>query len=321
MPSPDPLEAWRRTDFPTADGFDVAVRGAGDGTARAVANGRVAFASDCGTAWGHVVMVDHVFYENHERRQIRSVYRYLGTTRVRPNDVVRRGQEIGAVKVPPGRAPARFVLELRWDAAWPAACTPSDPAHGHAPLGQRLAEPSAFIAARRRLAVPQEEPALLVVSTTQRKLRFWLQGEHVGDFEVAFGQGEGRKRRQHDLRTPLGMYFVVEKSRGPFPGPYGAFYGGHWIKVNYPNTYDAAWGREHGLLAANAARRIGDAWWNRKATWQGSPLGGGIGFHGWSGDWDLTGPRRLSWGCVVLRNADIETLFPRIPVGAMVVIL
>ena len=58
------------------------------------------------------------------------------------------------------------------------------------------------------------------------------------------------------------MYFVVEKSRGPFAGPHG----------------------------------------------------------GWSGDWDLDGPRRLSWGCVVMRNDDLRRLFNQIPVGAMVVI-
>jgi hypothetical protein len=116
------------------------------------------------------------------------------------------------------------------------------------------------------------------------------------------------------------MYFVVEKSRGPFAGPYGAFYGGHWIKVNYPNAYDAAWGRRQGLLAQDVASAIAGAWWKRRPTAQGTPLGGGIGFHGWADDWDLDGPRRLSWGCVVMRNADIERVFDRVPIGAMVVI-
>lgn len=287
-----------------------------------MAHGRVVFASDCGAPWGHVVMVDHVFYENHERRQIRSVYAHLTGTRVRPDDIVRRSDVIGAVDRRPGRPGAEDLrLELRWDAALPPTFTPSLPANDEAWVKQRYADPATFIAARSRLGVPQDEPALLVVDTRQRKLRVWLEGERIGDFEVAFGQQEGRKRLQHDLRTPLGMYFVVEKSRGPFPGPYGGFYGGHWIKVNYPNAYDAAWAREQGLLAKDAARNIGDAWWKRQPTWQGSPLGGGIGFHGWSGDWDPDGPRRLSWGCVVMVNADIRRLYDRVPVGAMVVIL
>ena len=137
---------------------------------------------------------------------------------------------------------------------------------------------------------------------------------------MAFGQQEGRKRLQHDLRTPLGMYFVVEKSRGPFAGPYGDFYGGHWIKVNYPNAYDAAWAREQGLLAKDAARSIGDAWWKRQSTRQSSPSAAVSASMGGLEDWDLDGPRRLSWGCVVLRNEDIRRLFDSVPVGAMVVI-
>jgi hypothetical protein len=293
-PAPDPFEAWLTTDFPAADGFDPPGRGAS--TVRAVAHGRVAFAGDRGVPGGRVVMIDHVFHENHERRAIRSVYEGLATTSVETGAVVKRGDAIGAVTGREGGL--RF--ELHADTTLP--------------------EPARFLADRRRLSVPQDEPALLLVSTSLRRMRVRLQGEPVGDYEVAFGQEAGRKRRQHDLRTPLGMYFVVEKSTGPFGGPYGAFYGGHWIKVNYPNPYDAAWGRTERLLTPEDASRIGEAWRRRKPTWQGSPLGGGIGFHGWADDWDLEGTRRLSWGCVVLRNDDIRTLFDRIPIGAMVVI-
>lgn len=307
---PDPFDSWLRTDFPAADGFDDAPDRR---DVRAVAHGRVAFTGDSGAPWGHVVMIDHVFYENHERRLIRSVYGGLAGARVRANDIVRRGHAIGD-----GARALRF--ELRWDTTLPPAFTPSAPEHDQAWIRQRYATPATFLAARRRLAVPQDEPALLLVSTSLRRMRVWLQGEPIGDYEVAFGQAEGRKRRQHDLRTPLGMYFVIEKSRGPFSGPYGSFYGGHWIKVNYPNAYDAAWGRREGLLTREDASRVDEAWRRRMPTWQGSPLGGGIGFHGWADDWDLDGPRRLSWGCVVLRNEDIRTLFDRVPIGAMVVI-
>jgi murein L,D-transpeptidase YafK len=168
--------------------------------------------------------------------------------------------------------------------------------------------------------VPQNEPALLLVSTERRRMRIRLQGESAVDFEVGFGQEEGRKRRQGDLRTPLGAYFVVGKSRGPFAGPSAAYYGGHWIKINYPNAYDAEWGRARELVTREAATGIATAWRQRRPTAQGTALGGGIGLHGWADDWDLEGPRRLSWGCVVMRNADIARIFDRVPVGAMVVI-
>ena len=236
-----------------------------------------------------------MFYENHERRQIRSVYEPVAAIGVRAGEVVERGDRIGAT----APVPTEVRLEL------------SDKAR---------TEPASFIRSHRRLAVPRDEPALLLVSSRERKLRLRLDGRHVGDFEVGFGQEEGRKQQQHDLRTPLGMYFVVAKSRGPFAGPYGGFYGGHWIKVNYPNAYDAAWARQQGVLTKDVAGHIAAEWWKRRPTLQDTPLGGGIGFHGWADDWDLDGPRRLSWGCVVMRNADIERVFDRIPIGAMVVI-
>jgi hypothetical protein len=287
----------------------------------AVAKGRVAFAAHCGERWGNVVMIDHLFYENHEQRQIRSVYVHLLQARVKVGDVVERRRVIGTIgRDPDGLYSAHLHLELRWDATLSPTFWPSAAGHDDAWVREHYAAPSDFIAERRRLAVPQDEKVLLLVSTRARRLRVLLEGQKVGDFEVGFGQEPGRKRRKDDLRTPLGMYFVVEKSLGPFPAPYGAYYGGHWIKINYPNAQDAAWGRRAGLLGVDAAARIAKSWSRREPTWQGSPLGSGIGFHGWIGDWDLDGPRRLSWGCVVMRNQDIRALFDRIPVGAMVVI-
>jgi murein DD-endopeptidase MepM/ murein hydrolase activator NlpD len=54
----------------------------------AVANGRVAFAENCGRLWGNVVVIESVFYENHERRKIRSLHAHLQTIKVR------RGEEV-----------------------------------------------------------------------------------------------------------------------------------------------------------------------------------------------------------------------------------
>jgi lipoprotein-anchoring transpeptidase ErfK/SrfK len=311
----DPFSVWLATDFPVADGFDVASRDTDADNAsdvRAVANGRVALARDCGVRWGNVVLIDHVFYENYERREIRSSYRHVREVAVKPGDVVHRGDVIAHDARTGHGPPAHLHLEPRGDRPFPAPSCPSS---------EVGVDPRPFLRAHRELPVPQAEAALALVDTTSRRMRLYLDGKDVATFEVGFGQGEGRKRRQGDLRTPLGMYYVTEKSRGPFPGRWGGFYGGHWIKLDYPNAFDAAWGRASGLLTAPQERRIAESWARRKPTWEGSPLGGGIGFHGWIGGWDLAGPRRLSWGCVVMRNADIAALFDRIPVGTMVVIL
>jgi murein DD-endopeptidase MepM/ murein hydrolase activator NlpD len=287
----------------------------------AIAAGRVAFAKHCGRLWGNVVMIDHVFYDNHERREIRSVYVHLHDFRVKEGQVVRRRDVIGSVGQDPDRTyKAHLHLELRWDKTLSPTYWPSSNDRDDAWVKAHYEDPRSFIKTRRTLPVPQLEAALLLVDTKARRMRLVLDGKTAGSFEVAFGQADGRKRRQGDLRTPLGLYFVTEKSRGPFPGRWGAFYGGYWIKVNYPNAADAAWGRANDLLTAAQERRIAAAWTKREPTWQGSALGGGIGFHGWIDDWDLDGPRRLSWGCVVMRKADIASVFERIPVGAMVVI-
>jgi lipoprotein-anchoring transpeptidase ErfK/SrfK len=116
------------------------------------------------------------------------------------------------------------------------------------------------------------------------------------------------------------MYFVVQKRQGEFPGAYGAYYGGHWMKINYPNKFDAARGVAAGLVTPAQATKIANAWDRRAPTLEATRLGGGIGFHGWAREWSNEGPRHLSWGCVVLHLSDIESFYERLPEGAMVVI-
>src|SRR5687768_12470330 len=63
-----PAEDWGGSGPPSSDlGQPV----------HAVANGKVAFADFCGRLFGNVVMIDHVFYENAEKKTIRSVYVHL----------------------------------------------------------------------------------------------------------------------------------------------------------------------------------------------------------------------------------------------------
>jgi hypothetical protein len=115
--------------------------------------------------------------------------------------------------------------------------------------------------------------------------------------------------------------FVIGKHQGKFDGPYAAYYGGYWIKLNYPNRFDAARGRGAGLITAAQELQINDRWAKRQATLESTPLGGGIGFHGWIKEWDDTGLRHLSAGCVVLHLYDISKLYDKINNGAMIVIL
>jgi murein DD-endopeptidase MepM/ murein hydrolase activator NlpD len=93
----------------------------------AVANGRVVFAENCGRLWGNVVILEHLFYENHVRREVRSLYAHLNEIKVRAGDVVRRRQLIATVGQDPEKLfDAHLHLELRWDATlaptyWPSS--------------------------------------------------------------------------------------------------------------------------------------------------------------------------------------------------------
>lgn len=141
------------------------------------------------------------------------------------------------------------------------------------------------------------------------------------EYDVSFGQAKGQKLVQGDNKTPKGMYFVIQKHRGNFDGPYGAYYGGHWIKINYPNKYDADRAAAQQMISRQEQAAITAAWEKRAATLESTKLGGGIGFHGWVKEWDNSGPRHLSWGCVVMHVYDIQKLYDQIPEGTMVVIL
>ena len=116
------------------------------------------------------------------------------------------------------------------------------------------------------------------------------------------------------------MYFVVQKYRGPFDGPYGEFYGGHWVKINYPNKFDAARGVSQGIISEKQRNEISIAWQSRALTKQDTKLGSGIGFHGWNKEWENDGPRHLSWGCVVMHLKDIGKLYEQLTEGTMVII-
>jgi murein DD-endopeptidase MepM/ murein hydrolase activator NlpD len=287
----------------------------------AVANGRVVFAESCGKLWGNVIVLEHTFYENCERKTIQSVYAHLLDIQVRAGEIVQRRQLIAHIGQDPDKTyDAHLHWELRTDLTLAPNYWPSSNGKDQAWLREHYLEPSSFIAAHRKLFVPQSEATLLLVDQTSYKMRVYKQAQLVSEHDVSFGQAKGQKRVQGDNKTPKGMYFVTNKHRGQFAGAYRAYYGGHWIKVNYPNPYDAARGQAERIVTAAQAAQINANWRKRAPTLENTKLGGGIGFHGWSEEWDNAGPRHLSWGCVVLHIFDITKLYDQIPSGTMVVI-
>src|SRR5262249_41154458 len=144
---------------------------------RAVANGRVVVAGDFGAAWGNVVAIDHLFYKNNERKELRSVYAGLGGLRVRPGEYVRRGQTIGTVGLGDGGAKAprlhvQFQIDGEFEPTFGKASATSDEAWVRA----HLCDPSAFVASHRSLLVPQNEDVLLVIDSSAGAMRLYSRG-------------------------------------------------------------------------------------------------------------------------------------------------
>ncbi len=288
---PDVFTAWLEAPIPVADGFTVpAGEPCGDGCwtrpsgtpVLAVAAGVVREAT------ADTLVTEHLWYEDHEKRT--ATLRWEGITpSVTAGARITRGQPLGTA------ATLRLVAP---------ALGPID----------------AFLAGRPRLAVPQSEPVLALVSHDLDQMRIYVDGAAIGTFEVGFGQAEGDKEQRGDNRTPKGMYHVVYRSKGPFDGPFGAYYGGRWIKLGYPNPWDAARGVDAGLVDGATQRAITRAFWARRMPPQGTALGGGIGLHGWAYEWSDEADRGMSWGCVVLHLRDVGTVYDTLREGAMVVL-
>jgi hypothetical protein len=180
--------------------------------------------------------------------------------------------------------------------------------------------PAAFFAQHPSLWAPRTEPVLVVVDVEAHTAQRFDRGALTHEWEVGRGQAEGEKERRGDLKTPRGLYFVTDKSTGPFSGDFAGYYGGHWVKVNYPNAFDAQRGVREGLVTAEQAARITHDWWSRRLTLQKTGLGGGIGFHGWISPWKGDDGFGLSWGCVVFHPEDVAGAYAVLPVGAAVVL-
>ncbi|MBW2703143.1 MAG: peptidoglycan DD-metalloendopeptidase family protein [Deltaproteobacteria bacterium] len=286
-----------------------------------LAAGRVVLAKDFAGLWGKVIIIEHLFYENHEKKRIRSLYAHLKSMTVKTAQVVTRRQTIGSIgRDAKGRYKAHLHLELRWDSSLAPTYWPSGHGKSLAWIRARYAAPSAFIRAHRKLFVPQAEAHLVLVDHNSLRMAVFNKGKRKATYEVAFGQSTGRKRRRGDLRTPKGMYFVIHRYKGEFSGNFGDYFSGHWVKINYPNPYDGDYGLARKWITKSQRKQIAKAWALRKATLGKTVLGGGIGFHGWIDEWKNDGPRGLSWGCVVAHLRDVAKIYGELPLGTMVIL-
>jgi len=116
----------------------------------AVANGKVVYAADAGRLWGNIVIIEHTFYENQERKEIRSLYAHLHEIKVRKGDDVARRQIIATVGQDPDKLyNAHLHLELRWDKSLTPTYWPSSNGKDQAWVREHYTSPTDFIKAHQ----------------------------------------------------------------------------------------------------------------------------------------------------------------------------
>ena len=166
------------------------------------------------------------------------------------------------------------------------------------------------------------EPLVLLAKKSEYRMHLFASGKLVKTYVIGLGQQPiGHKQKQDDNRTPEGRYFIIQKALGPFPGMFRAYLGTRWLRINYPNDDDARAGLAKGLIDKLQFAKILAANKEGREPPKDTALGGGIGIHGWNGNWPGPDKQNLTWGCLSLPNNDLEDLYDRVSVGTPIVIL
>lgn len=166
-----------------------------------------------------------------------------------------------------------------------------------------------------------KEDTVIVAWKSRYRMRIYHKGKPVKTYIIGLGQEPiGHKQQQGDNRTPEGDYKIIQKSRGPFEGAYAHYLGVAWMRLNYPNSADAINGFKKKLITEAEKNAIIKANKAGKEPPKTTKLGGGIGIHGWYGEWPGTDKQNLTWGCISVQNTELEDLYKRVKVGVRVVV-
>jgi murein L,D-transpeptidase YafK len=168
--------------------------------------------------------------------------------------------------------------------------------------GHRVASRPAPVADEDRIDWAAGEPYFIVVRTACRTLDVYRFGDRVRSYPAVFGLGgTSGKLHEGDHRTPTGLYAIVGMRRHP-----------RWQRfmlLDYPNLHDVQ--RYQVALESGSIPMLGS-----------HPVGpgGAVGIHGT--DNPELNEKNVDWtfGCISLRNADVEDLATLVPVGTPVLI-
>ena len=148
----------------------------------------------------------------------------------------------------------------------------------------------------------------IIIRKTKRTLEVYDNGSLVKTFSMVLGfSPDGDKEIERDGKTPEGEFYVATKN------PQSRFHLS--LGLSYPSRDDAERGFKKGLITKAERDAILAAIQKGEMPPQKTALGGEIYIHGGGIERDWT------WGCVALKNEEIEELFAAIPAGTKVTIL
>ncbi len=154
----------------------------------------------------------------------------------------------------------------------------------------------------------QDKEVWLLIDKSEHRLMVYCGNKQALSFKVALGQGSiEAKEEQGDMRTPEGSYYICDKHIS------SSYY--KVLQISYPNTDDAYRGLRSGLITRRQAIRIVRAIERGIMPPQQTRLGNYICIHGGGNikeDW--------TWGCIALKNKDIDYLYEICSLGMKVVI-
>ena len=156
----------------------------------------------------------------------------------------------------------------------------------------------------------------IVVDKSDHSLSLYSYGGvFLKSYHVELGDnGLGDKQVSGDHKTPEGKFYICEKS---VLSPSDEYLGSRWMRLSYPNIEDANRGLNNGLINSNTFQSIVTATNRGQIPPQRTALGGGVGIHG--GSIPKFGPD-WTWGCVGLKNSDVEDFYDYVTVGTPVTI-
>jgi murein L,D-transpeptidase YafK len=134
----------------------------------------------------------------------------------------------------------------------------------------------------------------IAVHKAKRELMVFTNNQLIKVYRIHLGKNPvGPKQMNGDFKTPEGLYYITHRN------PQSLFYKS--LGISYPNTEDMA-----------RARRMGQS------------AGGGIVIHGLPNRDRYVGLDRYqndwTWGCIGMRNEEIDELFNRVAPGTPIMI-